>query len=538
MRLRWHWLGFAALLAAEFHLFDRMTSAHHAWVYPRWNDQIQYLTEAYTAYEQAQTDGVVPALAGTLTNASAQGTLHDFWALLVFLVAGPSRSAALSVNLLAFVAWQAALFWAVLRSGAPRPAAWLAALLPLALRGPWAAVPGGAIDFRLDHLALCMLGVTSAAALATDGFRQRRASLLLGLAVGLTLITRFLTGTYFAVLFGLALLWLARGPERAIRLRNLLAAAAVAAAVAAPVFWVNRDWVWNYYFIGHFVGPESALRAPNFGLGRSLAFVLGHWQRDHLGLAFWLIPGAAAGALALLAPLRRAAVPAASHFRPGEWAGVGAAFLFAPLLVLTLHTQKSEVVLSSLTPGLVLALAAGLTTLVTRTPAGWRPTLVAVLAGAAACTHFARAQGQTPYDAGFVAEARAVNTVADQIYASARRAGLGRPHLGVDHVTDALDAQILRVICYERHRRWVPFDMKLPTGIMTESEAVLLARLQDCDFFFLTDPPAGDGRWPYDRDMRRLHPALKQWCEHHLKPVRTLQLAERSLTLYQRREIE
>ena len=47
---RWMWLAAVLLMLGEFLLFDRMTSRHHSSVYPRWNDQIQYLTESYTAY--------------------------------------------------------------------------------------------------------------------------------------------------------------------------------------------------------------------------------------------------------------------------------------------------------------------------------------------------------------------------------------------------------------------------------------------------------------------------------------------------------
>lgn len=99
-----------ALFLAEFLLFDRLTSRHHAWVYPRWNDQIQYLTEAYTGYEFARAHGLPAALGHALSKPAAQGTLHDVFALLIFALAGPSRSAALSLNMLAFLAWQAVLF--------------------------------------------------------------------------------------------------------------------------------------------------------------------------------------------------------------------------------------------------------------------------------------------------------------------------------------------------------------------------------------------------------------------------------------------
>src|SRR5205814_9165835 len=127
-------------------------------------------------------------------------------------------------------------------------------------------------------------------------------------------------------------------------------------------------------------------------------------------------------------------------------------------------------------------------------------------------TAFARHLLAPPGDAGFAADARKVNALADQIFTRSRAAGLKDPRVAIDHVTDALDAQVLRVICYERHHVWIPFVMTLPTGIFEEKPALLLERLRQSDFVFLTeDGPIG--AWPYDREMRGLLPDTKSWCQ-------------------------
>ncbi|HUR56749.1 MAG TPA: hypothetical protein VM029_03510, partial [Opitutaceae bacterium] len=289
MTSRWFWLLLAVFLA-EFLLFDQYGAHRHTGVYPRWNDQVQYLGEAYTGYEYARTHGFVRGLWHTLVNPSAQGTLHDFAALFAFSVAGPSRSAALALNLFALIAWQAAFFAAACRLGAARSLALAVALLPVALRGPWDNIPGSAYDFRLDHLAMCALGVAGALGCCTDGFRSRRWSLAFGAAVGVTLLTRFLTGTYFVLIFFALLAWTLAARERRPRTANLLLAASLAAVLAAPVFWLNREWVWNYYWIGHYIGPESAIRNSHMNLGRSLAFVWTQLGQRHLGpFIGWLV---------------------------------------------------------------------------------------------------------------------------------------------------------------------------------------------------------------------------------------------------------
>ncbi|MBL9189281.1 MAG: hypothetical protein JNK23_17495 [Opitutaceae bacterium] len=520
-----------ALFAAEFFIFDQFGSRRFTGVYPRWNDQIQYLGEAYAGHEHARAHGLAAGLWHTLVNPSAQGTLHDFFATLVFAVAGPSRSAALAVNLFALIAWQAALFFAVARTTGSRSLALAAAALPLALAGPWADIPGSAYDFRLDHLAMCALGIASAAALLTEGCRARAWSLAFGVAVGFALLTRFLTGTYFALIFAGGLAWIAAGDERRRRLANLALAAGAAFAIAAPLLWLNREWVWNYYWIGHYVGPESAIRSQGFGLGQSLAFVGGQLGERHLGVFF--------GALVVLGAiafrfLRGRDEPNAKS-APPLWT-VGGLFLAAPGLVLTLHQQKSEVVVSALAPGVIVLMIAAWHALAR--PAPGRPTIGLVAAGVmlAALAFFTQRQLRPAFDAAAREEFRHVITLADTIIRRGRAAALPESRVAVDHITDALDAQVIRIIGYERHHVWLPFNMTLPTGIAEPTEAEVMARLALSDFVFLTEE-APAGGFPFDRKLAVLRPQTHAWCEANFRAAERFTLFGRRMVLYQRREI-
>jgi hypothetical protein len=534
----------AAWMGAEFLLFDRIGAHWHTGIYPRWNDQIQYLTEAYTGYEYLLAHGFWAGMWQTLTHPAAQGTLDDCYAVLLFRVAGPSRSAALAVNMLAFLAWQGALFFAVARGTGSRRLAWVSTGLLLSLCGPWSATSGSAVDFRLDHLAMCTLGVALAAALLTDRFRATGWSLAFGVASGVTLSTRFLTGPYFILLLGFGVAWTATAPQRRRRLRNLALAALVAFALAAPLVWLNRIWVYNYYWIGHFFGPESAIRNPHLNLTQSLVFVAGHLSSDHLGPVFWILAGTLSLALAIpsLGRRRPESVPAATDW-PAQAAALGAAFLLAPGLVLTLHNQKSPIVESIMAPGLVvLVLAAGAFFLARVHPRLTERAVARLTAALAALAltvgggYFFVRQVQRPLSTQFIADARKVNALADAIFQSSRAAGLAAPRVGVDEVTDCLDGQVLRVICYERHRVWVPFVMTLPTGIGEEKESVLFEHLAQSDFVFLTE--AGPvGGWPYDREMHTLLPKTWAWCDAHLHPVDHFTLFGQRMVLYQRHEI-
>jgi hypothetical protein len=146
------------------------------------------------------------------------------------------------------------------------------------------------------------------------------------------------------------------------------------------------------------------------------------------------------------------------------------------------------------------------------------------------------------YSPAQLAELRQVNTFADRIHARTkalpRRPGEAqpRPRVAVDHITDALDAQVLRVVIYERHRVLVPFEMLLPTGIAEPTEAEVSARLAGSDFAFVTEDETA-GPYPFDRKLAALRPQVRAWCEANLKPAERFTLFGRRMVLYQRRDL-
>ncbi|PTX92600.1 hypothetical protein [Opitutus sp. ER46] len=545
-------LGLLLLVALEFVLFDQFGSRRVTSIYPRWNDQILYLSEAYSGYELSRTDGLAPALWHTLTNLSAQGTLHDFFAVLAFQVVGPSRSAALALNFLALALWQAALFYAIYRRSGTPALAFLFAMLPLALHGPWENIPGSAYDFRLDHLGMCGFGISAALGLLTEGLRVRRWCVAFGVAVGLTLLTRFITGTYFVLIFTALFIWAALAGDRRQRLVNVLLAAGTAAVIAVPIFWLNREWVWNYYYVGHYVGPESAIRNQNFGLQRSLEFILNALSQRHLGSFFAKL----AAVIVFVLPVLRLfagktaanSAPASAHDTPDPFRRVvdifvlGLVFLLSPLLVLTLHPQKSDVVLGVLVPGLILLLA-GIAVAVGSEVERWRPgarralALVAALGVFSTLGYFAQRQLRAIEQPATTANAREVNAIADYIITTGDAAKLPTIRVAVDNITDAFDAQVLRVICYERRHVWRNFDMRLPTGIAAPEDALVRQRVADSDFVFLTDDAVPPGPYPFDHKLASLRPELRAWCEAHLRRVKTLTFNGATVTLYERPDL-
>jgi hypothetical protein len=539
-RNRWLWLLAGAIMVLEFYAFERLAAHRQAMIYPRWSDQIQYLTESYQSYDELKSHGWLRGLAYACTNPAAQGTLHDIVAVVAFGLFGPSRVVALDLNLLVFVAWQAMTLFALRRLTGSTALGWLGFGLLLCLAGPWTGDAGSAVDFRLDHAAMCMWGIAAACALLTRGFRDLRWSLAFGLFTGLTVVERFLTGAYFAPVFFATAVWILCGNERKTRLRNLVLAGLVAFMLAAPFFWMHRSWIINYYWQGHFANAESAARAPGLGLWGSVDYIVtGFWSR-HLGWVF----GGFALTLTVVPLLLESFWHRIRTARPAldrDWLFAAVMFFAVPTLILCLHRQKSEYVLGVMAPGLVLLLLWLWHLQLPETGGRLRPTWPPVrplVAGAAVLLglgYFGLRQAAPPYEPRLLADSRIVVAFADRL--QALKPGTKAPRIGIDQIMDSLDGVVIRVVGYERHRTWLPVDTRLPINILATDENIIFERLAECDYFFLTDEMRGYGYWPYDLQMRRLYPQLKAWCDTHMKRVEGLSIDEKQMSLYQRQAI-
>lgn len=523
------------MLLTQFLWFDQIGAKPATATWPRWNDQIQYLTEAYTAWEIQRTAGPAAAFQHSLTNPAAQGAWHDTAALALFnLAGGPSRSAVLALNALALVAWQVALFAALRSFPRTRDAAWLGVALPLLLHGPWLDTAGSVFDFRLDWLATCALGICAALALASDGGRRRGWCLALGGALGLTAGLRFLTIAYFVATAALVLVaLLATRTERPRRLGGLAAATLLAAWVATPFLWPNREVLWDYYFVGHFTGPESAIRAPGFNFAESAAWVLREWQHLHLGSRFWAVSALGFLAAIILAwRVRRRA--AAAPLPAADFAALlaPAAVLLGSTIILILHPQKSSVVLGNLSAGLLALVAFLLAATLGRAGPAWSARVSLAFLGVSLGLHLSLLTRTGP-DPGVRADARTVFSIVDQVAAISAERGWESPRVGVDRVTDSLDAQVMRVILYERHRRWIPLRMTLPTGIAETEEWIIAERIAQSDFL-IVGVTGERGDWPYDRQLRRRRVETLLWCETHLIELRTFTFEGETMKLFVR----
>lgn len=529
----WTILALGGGLLGECVLAYRCRILPAAWMFPRWNDQIQYLTESYRAFDFRRTHGFLAALGESLANPSAQGTLHDFWTLWIFEACGPARAHALGLNLVALAAWQAVTFLAVHRILGRRDLAWLAVGLQAAVSFPWAFAPGAVTDFRLDWLATCAYGSALALALVAAFDRSWRWAGGSAAALVVVLLTRFLTAAYLAPAYAGLLLWFAVAPARRPWFLRTFLIILGAALVAAPCFWLNRQALYHYYWEGHVVGPERLLRDSGLGPWQSLTWMVREFIGSGLGPSVSLLVLMVSGLYGALSRHRRPpsdqAAPAVRKDRRLA-AGITAAYTLAPALVLWLHPVKSPPPLAILIGPALWAVLLQWDAASERTPPAARR---AIFAGT--CTALlgifvftVTAPAWTP---AAEADARVVNALVDYLRERADASGVESPRIAATLTSDALDAGIFNVVGYERHGTWPGLRQTLPTGLFGITADAIRQGLGQSEFILLMKREAVT--YPFDRDSLAASGQSLAWCREHAVEVARFAVAGTQVAVFE-----
>jgi len=526
-------VALAVVFAAELLVFCAAVHRHYTWIFPRWFDQDQYLLEAYNAYEVARLHGFLAGAAAAFGYHSPQGALHAFLSLLVFEVAGPSRLAALSLNLLGLVALQLASFCAMFRLSRSYPLGWAAVAAIAALNVPWSGVWGSSTDFRLDWMASCAFGTALAVGLMGRGFRSTRWACLFGASVGVALLVRFLTAVYFCGILVVLLCWLLTEPDRLQRCARLLLAALVAAGVSGWFFWKGRMAILSYYWVGHYGSPEAAARNTHLGSFESVSWMAGEILFHQLGICALCL------GLALLTyfMLSKRVVPAADFDRAGlrdAWI-LTVTFFALPTLVLLTHPEKAEPPADIIAPAALWLIFIGWISLSRRLPRRVvaRACVAVGVLGAVAFGAYQLRQTVAPE---MRSEYRDLNSLADFLYFRSQEAGIERPLVSVTAMSDGLNADAFRILGYERHGKMLPFAVMFPTSILEVSRAAVFDRLSKSDFVcVVTRFPAA---WPIDRQMASMRPELTRWCDGNLIHDGDIETKEYAASIYERKDMD
>ena len=566
--IRRDWLGWGfvlLVLLAQFGLFRQFALREVVWSYPANFDQLAYLEQSYQTYERILDHGLIGGLQegmglhfGHLPLNAAGATLH-LQAAVFYLMTGPSRLAALSINFIYFAIFQLALVWAVRWLSGRWSAGLLAVGLLLTTLTPF-FFAGGLFDFRLDFIAFCLYGTFIAVVVRSGVFAEWRWSVAAGVVGAVLGAFRFITLSYlfgaFALFLGFLLVqWLLRwndlGGQQAVqrRLKGLLAAGTIIVLIAGPVLWHHRHAINSYYVAGHVTSGEKEIRANEAGttnLRDSLEFYPAHLKDDHAGPVFVRL-----SALILLAAVLIAAAGAAGTRETAARSTLEFDFaaaicfvalcLLVPLAILTADTAKASQVAGIMVAPLIwLVVLASAWMLGARRDQPMIPlarrslaALAAIAMAAGLWTQFTQYARRTVISENRPQVQKLIDMY-DRMAEACRELGWTSPAIACDCTTDYLYHKGLTILGYERHGMLLRTGASVGERLQAYSRDELFERMRQSDFALMTrrTGPPPPYEYPFDVQMEQLHPQLLDWCRNNMIELEQFHVFDRDVTLF------
>jgi hypothetical protein len=275
------WLILPALLLLEYSLFYHYISRNIITHYPQMVDQANYLYWSYGLYENILHKGFFTAISQQFLIPTS--SLFLLQAAFFFLLTGASRVAALSLNFLYFAVLQLVTFFTIKKITGKTSLGFL--FIGMLLSTESFFIAGGAADFRIDFIAMCLYGMLVCLVLLSNIFLRRNLSMVCGLLAGFLIAMRFLTVAYVVGVTGVMLaylmlvLWQQKSRQLPLddaqkRIKNILLFAVLFTGITIPVFYWNRELLYSYYIYGHLLGPEKIERARIAGVTSPLSAIL------------------------------------------------------------------------------------------------------------------------------------------------------------------------------------------------------------------------------------------------------------------------
>jgi len=514
---RWCAALLIALAAFQAVVFFAQLSAQITPFYPRAFDQAAYLSRTYDLVFRFYQEGFSALVRDIFTTGAATTATHPAQGALLALIGGPNRTAVISLNLVYFLALQLTIF-STLTKRISRDFAWFGVALVIGASTVF-QVAGGILDFRIDFIAQSLFGIWICAVLQTDGWRNTKWSVIAGLCAALLVSTRFITVTYIIAIGGTMLLafgFMALKTRDLSRFLNLVLSGSILTVLTAPLLWTSRKSLFNYYGIGHLLGPEKEIRAGEVGVYTPLDHLTYYPSSvafSHLGTWFFVL-----SAVILLFALASRINGRQANAGPSAFEIAFLALcIIVPLGILTTNISKSPVTGGIMVTPIVI-LVVTLASMLGRGPLpAWLvacPVVVALLVfvnNANKNQHaLSRADLQT---------VDRMNSAAID-YISVNK--LTRPKIAVDRIEEFFYAGAIKILYQERDLRRRPISpVHSLWSIFATTRDDALQGLAAADVAFLSEKEGRHNKYPFHASMREYWDQMNQYAETNMSLLAT-----------------
>ena len=549
------WFGVCALLILQFALFLQFAQREIVWGYPMAYDQTVFLSKAYETFDHMLSHGLLSGLAHGISLRVPQGNLLHLQASLTYFLLGPSRLSSIILNFAYFALLQYVLVSVALWLARSWAIAYLTMGLLWTTVGRFFIAGGGITDFRLDFISICLFGIAIGVVIRSGLLANLSWAPVVGATAAYLVLFRYINLTFVvgitAVCFVVLVIRrrsadLFVGDKAWRRLRGLVIAAGVFAALAAPMMVYSREVIFAYYVRGH-LGPDKDIRVAEFGTGALVDSLL-YYPRalvdahaGHLFLTLVLVMLLILLTLAWRSRGRAGVEPSPSPVGFGETSlFLGVCFL-VPFVILTLDSSKSNVVAGVLLMPILWLVAIAVIAFRDRIAgvgflsAKAVPLLAAVVVLFGVAQEFNMATRRSPLTL-HRDDTNQVLALYDLFARETQQNGWSNPRVAFDRMEDYLHPQVIPAILYERHQVFVNPRAVLGGSIFAVPEQAALTALENCDFAILTEDrlslSVAPGVYPFNLTMLAIRPKMRDLAERTLIPLKRFHMSSWDTVLY------
>ncbi|MDM8515109.1 hypothetical protein QUF76_02830 [Desulfobacterales bacterium HSG16] len=557
-------LLFAVLLSIQWLLFKQYAYREILWGYPDFSDQSAYLSRAFSLYDMILHKGLFNALEWDFFKARGTGSFLHLHGAFSFLLNGPDRFNAITLNFLYYALFQAMLIYVVYFFSRSKKVAFISLGILIASVFPF-NYAGGYHDFRIDFISFCLFGIFLLSGLRSDVFMDKKWSVVTGVVGAYLFMFRhntivYLTGIYLLTGAGIILLEFFRAKtirtiHQSKRFIGFLMSGVTYIILVLPFLWVSFNAIASYYLSQSM--NRSAIRKAQLGIEtvwESMAFYPIQLLINHLGLCALTLAVLCIcllGAVTLFYMGKRQVAlegeDSSNHIKISYWYAYSFILIcfLVPLCVLTFNASKSPVVGGILYPSLLAVFVVTILYIYSYSTScsihvsekmRYMTSLLVVISLFTGIWIHAAALTRPGFLSRDRERVEGIVNMHLEMGRFAARMGLVFPTILFDTIRDDLAPRIATTLLYEQDKKLVVFSNVGRTGqIFSKAEAKIMDELSKTDFMLLREGPKlcyGFDILPYNRLMEKLRPKLKAYAKEKMMFLKKWRIENHTFELY------